>query len=295
MQSCSVCGEFGHTKSTHSKHSNDTKNTTRCAICGELGHWRNSNKQNLSGLQTKQTNADCKLWNKKNKKQWKKEVLLCYCDLFNNAPQAIAAAGFQELDLSSTKGIKYSQPLFPFIPLERVVPPMLHVTLLGVVQKGIKIIAAVCRKHDGEDTTSQRLAQFHNILYNDLHVLATHYHGGDFTGNDAKKILDKLDVVLKAVEGLPEHDIIKQYFKPLPTIVKLCNTTSILSDEEVDQLSTACKEFDTTLHCEDFKKQLPQQATRVSIKCHIITAHIVPWARKYKLTGAFSESYVRHA
>lgn len=74
LQSCSTCGEFGHTKVFHAQNP-VRKAEARCEVCGQSGHWRNSNSDNSSGLNTTEKNADCMEWTKKNKKIWKQQVL----------------------------------------------------------------------------------------------------------------------------------------------------------------------------------------------------------------------------
>lgn len=106
-------------------------------------------------------------------------------------------------------------------------PPILHSTLLGVVQKGIKIIKAVCQHYDENQQSSTKFQQLLHLFYNELHVQPT--HRGDFVGNDVKKILDNIPVVLSILNGCPEQPIVQQYFAYLPLIVTLTSTTKVIA------------------------------------------------------------------
>lgn len=68
----------------------------------------------------------------------------------------------------------------------------------------------------------------------------------------------------------------------------------MLTDIEVAKLEAACMNFDRVIHSEAFKL-LPACVSKISVKSHILVAHVVAWAKQYHTTGAYSESYVSHS
>ena len=102
--------------------------------------------------------------------------------------KAKQGAGTAELDLHKTKRMKAVIGLFSWIVKERWVPPFLHIVTLGALQKGIDMVKNCCVK-EGTDE------QFHRNLYNQLHVIETHYHGGKFISNHVHKIVNSLEVI----------------------------------------------------------------------------------------------------
>jgi hypothetical protein len=94
------------------------KNT--CRICGEKGHFPNSNINNKLGSYTTLENTECLKWTLHFQKSIKEHVA--------------KSASNQTLDLFKTYGVKYSEILFPWIPIDHNVIPIVHSTLLGTVQ-----------------------------------------------------------------------------------------------------------------------------------------------------------------
>eukprot|EP00732_Lithocolla_globosa_P002713 Lithocolla_globosa_v1_NODE_1881_length_2277_cov_195.480648.p1 type:complete len:183 gc:universal NODE_1881_length_2277_cov_195.480648:2222-1674(-) len=154
--SCSICGEYGHIKTSHK----EVKWKATCSTCDEKGHWRNSNKTNKSSANdTTVFNADCKKWKARIRHELREEAVK------NAAPK--------EFDLKETKGISSSRgPVWPWLAPENVLPGCLHTVQLGIKHKPVKMLEKAFQKADEKkvDGITNRVDKLNQFIYQELNV-----------------------------------------------------------------------------------------------------------------------------
>jgi hypothetical protein len=181
---------------------------------------------------------------------------------------------------------------------------------IGAINRGVKIMKVICEQRDSTTTTSL-LPTLYHTLYNDLHVLETHYHGGDFIGNHCHKILKYIDKILQLLfDGLPEQIILSNYFNLLRNIATIATKIGGLSDDEISNLSTFCNQFGKLVRSDAFRAVIPEKFHKIPLKIHLIEADIlvppspppfclqsliskdlVDFATQWHALGSYSESF----
>lgn len=274
--SCTICGEFHHNKKGHTT----SKATAKCATCGQTGHWRNSSsKEGVSGMTVMKETADCSLWSFDIQHQMKVE--------------ALAVAKNKEPNFE-TYGIKSPITIFDWIPIERTIPPVLHITNLGADQRWLKIIEGILDFHDKQHTNTviNRVESFKSTLYDQLHVYETSYHGGSYDGNHISKIFKHTELVISMLSNLPEKNFIMDYLKPLLVIDELANKTEQLASQEISKLRDACVSFGKIVRSAQAVSFVPINFRHIPIKYCLTESVLYQWAEEYHTLGSFSESGV---
>lgn len=283
VSSC-VCGEFGHTQSTHSQSNGSlNKNDAICGCCGGIGHWRNSNKDNSTGNNTNPQNKDCLLWTTALKWQMK--------------DVAEQQAGFAEIKLSTTDGINKPHHLFPKVwetgKAKRGLSSF-HATYLGEAAKVLKALDILIKhcdsnKWQGKTNLTEEVTE---TIYKELHCRKTHHFGGTYNGNHTHKLLQNCDVFLQKLVGLEQHQLLSDWFHIVAELCEVTNRSAVLSEIETEQLQKLIKQYGQFIRQPQLVAFFGNQAT---IKTHQIEAHFMTCVNSNHMLGRFSEGFIEPA
>lgn len=154
------------------------------------------------------------------------------------------------------------------------------------LENGIKEAENVIIEKQGQCATE--LLKSLKILKVDLQS----YHSGSFVGNHVFKILQKshdIDGPLIITTCLSSQPKLRnEYYNLLSILSSIFNLTNVarfLNDAEIQQLEELCSKY------EQFCKNNSLNNT-VTIKSHMLMKHVVPFAKRFKTVGLFSEQSI---
>ncbi|CAI2350405.1 unnamed protein product [Caenorhabditis sp. 36 PRJEB53466] len=127
------------------------------------------------------------------------------------------------------------------------------------------------------------------VIYGELKLVRKSYHGGSFTGNDIKTILQPENVA-KILNVFPhncdEAKELREMMHHMSRIMSL-SVARELSDSEIDNLEENINNL-----VQKLKKAYPEDG--VTPKLHLLAVHVVPFVRQFRTWGMTSEQAVEH-